>query len=463
MTTSSSIKRLINRLTLSGILLGLGQTAESSPVALRLTIPEASFHVVGDPAPLNWEFLNLSNQRMAFMWEGCCRLNGQVTAKMNQVIIHSKVSNDSSQITAHQFARAARIFPDKTTKFETSISDWLIIPKSGTYELSAKYTGLLESQRPNVTSGWKLWKQSAKSKPIKVTLLTPLDYVSKRIILEQKNGLAFNLAKTNEWNPIEGVKLQLLITNQSKKRMTLSWPTNFGLWFLNSENRRVPLTPTQVKSPFEEITLESNESLQKTVQINGSALESKPFGTYRIFLDYKKENQRVPSNTVETAWHLNQNQITQLLNSASGGAKTGLRNKPLKILRMHIASIEQALNQVSIKKMNSKEKKLLQELQLAAKLKPFSPKPGLVTLKLNTDDDGSVHLMDQSLRHALPQKANLIDQIDTILNVRKHLGWAIALELQMKANVKNQQTTQTVNYLKSLQPRLAKALVIKIN
>jgi hypothetical protein len=355
------------------------------------------------------------------------------------------------------------MYPNKVTKFETSISDWLKIPKSGTYELSAKYTGLLDSQRPNVTSGWKLWKQSAKSEPIKVTLLTPLDYVSKRITLGQKSGLALNLAKTKDWHPIEGVKLQLTITNQSKKRITLSWPTAFGLWFLDAENRRVPLTPTQVKSPFEKITLQPNESLKKTVSINGSALESKPFGSYKIFVDNKNENQRVPSNTIEALWHLNQDQVAKLIHSASGGAKTGLRNKPLKILRMHIDSIEQALNQIPMKEMNSKEKKLLQELQLATKLKPFAPKPGLVTLKLNIADDGSIHFKDQSIRQALSQKANFSYQIDTILNVRKHLGWSIALELQIKANAKNQHTTQTINYLKSLQPRLAKALVIKTN
>ena len=463
MTISSSIKRLINRLTLSGILLGLGQTAETSPVTLRLNIPEAPFYVIGDPAPLNWEFINVSNQPMAFMWEGCCRLNGRVTAKMNQVTINSTVSNDPSQITAHLFAQAARMYPNKITKFETSISDWLKITKSGPYELSAKYTGLLDSQRPNVTSGWKLWKQSAKSEPIKVTLLTPLDYVNKRTMLGQKSGLALNLVKTKDWHPIEGVKLQLTITNQSKKRITVSWPTAFGLWFLDKENRRVPLTPTQVKSSFEKTTIQPNESLKKTVPINGSALESKPFGSYQIFVDNKNENQRVPSNTIEALWHLNQDQVAKLIHSASGGAKTGLRNKPLKILRMHIDSIEQALNQVPMKEMNSKEKKLLQELQLATKLKPFATKPGLVTFNLTLDKDGSINFTDQSLRQLLSQKTNFINQIDAILNVRKHLGWAIALELQMEASVKNQRTTQSINYLKSLQPRLAKALVIKTN
>ena len=463
MTTSWSIKRLIKTLTVSGILLGLVQSVVTSPVTLRLNIPEASFHVVGDPAPLNWEFLNNSNQRMAFMWEGCCRLNGRVMAKMNQLMIHSEISNEPSQITAHQFALAARMYPNKITKFETRISDWLIIPKSGTYELSARYTGLLDTQRPNVSPGWMLWKQTAKSDPINVTLLTPLDYVSKRTTLGQKSGLALNLAKTKDWHPIEGAKLQLTITNQSKKRTTLSWPTDIGLWFLNTDNRRVPLTPTQVKSPFEKIALQPNESLKKTVSISGSALESKSFGSYRIFLDYKNKNQRVPSNLIELNWKLNQNQITKLIHSASGGAKTGLRNKPLKILRMHIASIEQTLNQVPMEEINSNSKKLLKELQLAAKLKPLSPKPGLVKFKLRLENDGSIRFMDQSFLQTFPKIVNSIDQIENILNIRKHLGWAIALEIHTKTSQKNQYTAQTINHLKTLQPSLAKPLVIKIN
>ena len=37
----------------------LGNAAE---VELRLAIPEAPFHVIGDPVPLRWEFMNRGDQ-----------------------------------------------------------------------------------------------------------------------------------------------------------------------------------------------------------------------------------------------------------------------------------------------------------------------------------------------------------------------------------------------------------------
>ena len=86
----------------------LGNAAE---VELRLAIPEAPFHVIGDPVPLRWEFVNRGDQRLAFMWEGCCRLNGRVTASLGQLTLHSDPATSAAQLTAHLFARAARLLP----------------------------------------------------------------------------------------------------------------------------------------------------------------------------------------------------------------------------------------------------------------------------------------------------------------------------------------------------------------
>ena len=111
-----------------GLATPIGQAAQ---VELRITIPEAPFHVIGAPVPLRWEFVNRGAQRLAFMWEGCCQLNGRVTASRGQVTLRSEPATSTAQLTAHRFARAARLLPDKPTVFETYLGDWLNIERSG--------------------------------------------------------------------------------------------------------------------------------------------------------------------------------------------------------------------------------------------------------------------------------------------------------------------------------------------
>ena len=468
MTTSSSRKWPSNwryQLTVIGLLLGLGeafgQAKAPSQVQLQLNIPEAPFHVVGDPAPLNWEFINQSKQRLAFMWEGCCRLNGRVSATLDQVTLQSEPSSDPAQLMAHRFARAARLYPDKSVEFETGISDWLEIRQSGTYQLFARYTGLLDNQRPNVTPGWQLWRQSAESKPVSATLLTPPDYVAKRTNLTKETGLALGLTKNNKWKPIEGTSLTLALKNQSGKQLSIAWPSALGLWILDANGRRVPLSLTRIKSASEELNIKPGGEAQKTVILEGGALGSKPFGTYQVFIDYKTGDKRTPSNTIDIAWQLNQTQLTELLRAAGGGAKTGLRNKPLKLLRLHIASLGQALGQVDSTRLDAKGQRLLQELKLAARLKPFGPKPGLVTLKLSIEKDDTLHFVNQAFGQELPSQGNIVSKLSSLATIRRHLGWTLAVELEPKSGVTKKQATRAIESLKALQPHLAKPPTIK--
>jgi hypothetical protein len=470
MTTSSSRNWPSNwrqRLAVGALLLGLGQAlgqAEApSPVQLRLNIPEAPFHVVGDPAPLNWEFINPGKQRLAFMWEGCCRLNGRVSATLGDVTLQSEPFSDPAQLMAHRFAQAARLYPGKSVQFETGISDWLEIRRSGTYQLSARYTGLLDNQRPNVTPGWQLWRQSAVSKPVETTLLTAPDYVAKRADLARETGLALGLTKNRDWQPIEGTQLSLTLQNSSDKQRSIAWPSALGLWILDANGRRVPLSLTQIKSAPEELSIKPGGMVKKIVPLDGGALESKPFGAYQIFIDYKTRGKRTPSNTIDFDWRLGQAQLAELLHAASGGAKTGLRNKPLKLLRLHIASLGQALGQVDATRFDAKGQRLLQELKLASRLKPFGPKPGLITVKFSIENDGTLQFTNQALGQALPPQASVVEKLSAMTAIRRHLGWAVAVELQPKSGVTEKQATQAVERLNTLRPHLAKLPFFKSN
>ena len=152
-----------------------------------------------------------------------------------------------------------------------------------------------------------------------------------------------------------------------------------------------------------------------------------------------------------------------MLHAASGGAKTGLRNKPLKLLRLHIASLGQALGQVDATRFDAKGQRLLQELKLASRLKPFGPKPGLITVKLSIENDGTLQFTNQALGQALPPQASIVEKISAMTAIRRHLGWAVAVELQPKSEVTEKQSTQAVESLKTLQPHLVRPPVIKPN
>ena len=323
MTTSSSKKPPSNRLAV--FLLALGMTAplgNAAEVELRLAIPEAPFHVTGDPVPLRWEFVNRGDQRLAFMWEGCCRLNGRVTASLGQLTLHSDPATSAAQLTAHRFARAARLLPGKPAIFETNLGDWLNINRSGEYKLTARYTGLLDNQQPQVGRGWQLWKNSATAQPIHATLLTPSDYIARRNQAE----IALRLDGPDRLLLLNPTMLELKLLNLSETPKTMHWPSDFALWFLDATGGRSPLAPTSIRAASEKLVLAKNQRLAKRIEIAPGAFDGQSLEQYRLFVDYKTATSRTPSNAVPLDWQLNVGDLQQLIHLASGGAK----NRPAK-------------------------------------------------------------------------------------------------------------------------------------
>ena len=63
---------------------------------------------------------------------------------------------------------------------------------------------------------------------------------------------------------------------------------------MDANGRRVPLSLTQIKSAPEELSIKPGGMVKKIVPIDGRALESKPFGAYQIFIDYKTGGETNP-------------------------------------------------------------------------------------------------------------------------------------------------------------------------
>jgi hypothetical protein len=457
MTTSSSKKPPSNRLAVSLLALAMAAPLDNAAeVELRLAIPEAPFHVIGDPVPLRWEFMNRGDQRLAFMWEGCCRLNGRVTASLGQLTLHSDPATSAAQLTAHLFARAARLLPGKAAIFETNLGDWLNIDRSGEYKLTARYTGLLDNQQPQIGRGWQLWKDSATANPIRAKLLTPIDYIARR----NQGEITLRLDSPDRLLPLDPTILELKLLNLSETPKTIHWPSDFALWFLETTGGRSPLAPTSIRATSEKLVLAKNQRLVKRIEITPGVFDGRSLEQYRLFVDYKTATSRTPSNAVPLDWQLNVADLKQLIHLASGGAKTGLRNRPLKLMRLHLGELRQTLGQVPASDLNEKGKKLLKELQLAAALKPFSEKPGLVTVKLRITNDGSIQFADEALGQAFQGETLITDQLDDLLNVRKHLGWTVAIQIHPYATTAKKHTAAAFESLKSLQPLLAKPIIL---
>ena len=136
---------------------------------------------------------------------------------------------------------------------------------------------------------------------------------------------------------------------------------------------------------------------------------------------------------------------------------------PAVFAALIIASLGQALGQVDATRFDAKGQRLLQELKLASRLKPFGPKPGLITVKLSIEKDGTLQFTNQALGQALTPQASVFEKLSAMTAIRRHLGWAVAVELQPKSGVTEKQATQAVESLKTLQPHLVRLPVIKPN
>ena len=219
---------------------------------------------------------------------------------------------------------------------------------------------------------------------------------------------------------------------------------------MDTTGRRTPLTPTRIRTAPEKLVLSKNQSLTKRIEIDSSKLEGRALGRYRLFVDFKTATNRTPSNAVPLDWRLDTAELQQLIRMASGGARDGRRNRPLKLMRLHLGEIDQALDQVPESELSENGRKLLGELQLAAGLKPIAPKPGQVTVKLRITSDGSIQFADTALDQVFRDNKPTTEQIAAMVNVRRHLGWIITLELRPDKATTPEQLAAAYESLKPL-------------
>ncbi len=418
-------------------LLAAPVSSSGQTVQAELIIPPAETHVIGDPILLYWRFKNTGGEPLGFMWEGCCRLNGRLAV---EIAGQPVPPTPPGEALAHMFAKAERLDPGSARDFDTRLSDWVRLERSGTYQLTGQYTGVLPSQQPQVPRGLGLWRDAASTPPLQIELITPVDYLQQRPDREKRRGLALKLSGPDKVHSLQPPPLKLEIRNDSRQPQKLAWPQCLDLWVLDSQGLRVPNISTEVESPYEDMTLMPGTAITRDIPFGHERFEGLPFGDYRVFIDLRPGSNtapRVPSTARLMRWELTTDDAAALVNHASQGSATGLRNPSLKLLRVHVADIGTALATVKDSLNSPKSLALAEELALAACLKPAAPIPGTVIIPMKLQADGAWQIASNEFaRCANNVRDGGTNQIRSILAVRRHLGWQVGLELRAVSDTK---------------------------
>ncbi|HKS37823.1 MAG TPA: hypothetical protein VJW76_11575 [Verrucomicrobiae bacterium] len=435
----------------------LPAAAAESPVQAELVIPPGETHVIGDPIQLIWRFRNNSTEPLAFMWEGCCRLNGRltVTAEGKSVALIPP-----GQALGHRFARAERLDPGKPRDFDTFLSDWVRLSESGTYQLQGRYVGVLPEQQPQVPRNLKLWRDTAATAPIEVSVLSVDDYLRQRETRTTQRKLSLQLAGPRVLPPLRPSPLQLTIRNQGNVEQKLIWPNDAQLWIVNTKGQRLGLGTigTAIEGAYEENVLKPGAAITREIAFGSEKLEGEPFGDYRVFIDLQTADKpRVPSNAIEVRWGLSDSDVAELVRQAASGPRVGLRNPPLKLLRAYLGELRTSLEAISLDGAGTNVVALARQLRLAACLKPLGPKPGRVDFTIHIARAGSWRLAGTVEDCLAKAGTTAVDRVSSLLGVRRHLGWDVGLRVEPDDDATIERIMNVMTELRSFEDELATA------
>ncbi|MCD6049397.1 MAG: hypothetical protein K0Q55_800 [Verrucomicrobia bacterium] len=423
---------LLGGLMLQSAFLASAQAAEGA-VSAELVVPPAETYVIGDNIPLYWRFTNRSTNALGFMWEGCCRVNGRLTISREGQEVPPI---PPSQALAHMFAKAEVLAPGKARDFESSLSDWVQLPATGTYQLHGRYTGVLDSQRPQVPRGVNLWRDAAITGTNQLSVLSVTDYLKERSERTAKRGLSVELSGALKFPVLGAADWHLRVRNTGGQPRVFRWPTDFSIWIVNAQGVRESRVPSALDGEYAEVTLPPGQQFTQPIRLDYARMEGEPPGKYQIFIDLQKAADgapRVPSNPLPLFWEFSTNDVAQLVSKAATGSKAGLRNPALKFLRVYLAEFKPQLQAATIPAPETRAVELLEELRLAAELKALVPQPGRKDWGITVKPSGAWELADEKSLILLGAEKAPLENVQRLAQVKRHLGLDLGLVLQPEA------------------------------
>ncbi len=412
-----------------------GSTRVRAAVELRLRVPAAETWVLGDVIPLHWRFVNQSTQALGFMWEGCCRLNGQLAVTAGD---RSLPTAPPGQALAHMFAKADRLEPRQPKEYETRVADWVALPGTGTYELRGTYRGVLPTQFPQLQRGLALWRDAASSPPVSVSVLAVDAYLAQRPDREQRRGLTLRLEGPPVLPVTAPARFRVALAHRGPAPRSLAWPDDVALWVVDPAGTRVAPAAV-IAGDTETLTLAPGTTVEREFALPPGTYEGESPGAYRFFVDLAATpagEPRVPAPPIPVSWQLGEAEVRELLAAAARGAGSGARNAPLKLLRVHLADVAPflaALAHPAHPALAPSELALARRLDQAATLRPLGPKPGHVDLELDVPASGPPIWARPEVRATLARLDPLPSpdaQLRELLALRRHLGWEITVILR---------------------------------
>lgn len=488
-SSSKSIPRLFSALLLAAI---PSLPAATQPaVSLELFVPPAKTYVIGDQIELQWTFRNHTPEQLAFMWEGCCRVNGRVDMKRqgppvpspsgvrpshvgfgpgiyNASCQHCRMERQKTELTvpatsqgpatAHMFARAARLPAKGVQSFKTDLANWVLLESTGDYKLSGGYLGVHPKQRPQMPKGAKLWDGITSSPAIELSLLTVADYGTERAARQRARGLQLDLSAPERAIPASRTDLGIEIINKTATNQTLIWPGEAALWVMDTTGRRLPDSRYAISDYGSPILLKPNVATSVRLSLAEDFFAGKPFGLYDVFVELKASTNaiRTPSNSAKVRWTLDQEDVRKLILDAADRPAVGHRNPPLKLLRMHLGEIATNLQMLNTNKFSGQAVKLAFDLRTASLLKPIQSRPGTANLNLRINADGSASFQEPAIRKALDAR-DTVTQLREIIALRRHLGWMIAINLRIDRSANLSAIQHWITELHAVRSSLTKA------
>lgn len=431
-------------------------------VELSLRIPPAETYVLGDPIPLGWSFRNQGSRALGFMWEGCCRLNGKLEVSATGKSLDTV---PSGQALAHMFAKAEKLEPGVTREYDTKVSDWVLLPGTGEFELRGRYRGVLPTQVPQIPRGLDLWRDAAESGVIRLTVLSPRDYLAQREVREQRRGMRVRCVVPGRLRALGSQELRVQVENLRDQPRRLRWPEDLNLWFLDAQGHRA-LPSLVLNGPSEVLELPPRGAVERVAMLAPERFEGEPLGAYQAFVELHEagpEAPRVPSLPQPIRWELDDAEVQGLLAAAARGGGTGARNAQLKFLRVYLAEVGPALERASAatQALPAEARALAGRLAVAARLKPISPRPGLVELSLDIPASGAPAWTDARIPAALASFGpDWAQQLGTVLAARRHLGWEVGVVLRPDPEAPVGRTVEFVERLDSWRDELASVPVV---
>ncbi|MBG89691.1 MAG: hypothetical protein CMO80_22715 [Verrucomicrobiales bacterium] len=459
--------------------------AAPSPIKLTLSIPPAKTRVIGDQIPLFWTFENTTEEALAFMWEGCCRVNGRVAMKRisgpaslpgtvrashvgfgpgiyNSSCQHCRLARRDTELevqaakqgpaTAHMFAKAIRLNAGRDQKLPSALDNWVLLEETGDYTLTGHYLGVHPKQKPQMPKRTKLWSDRAQSDSIKLSLLSVDDYLKEATARQNARGIQLRLQAPSQLKPFAPATLTLTLNNTAETNQTINWPGDAELWMVDPKGRRLPASRYAIGRFGPPIQLPPNQPKEVTFKIGHELLSGSAFGSYRVFMELKEKptQLRTPSNDLQLNWNIDETTALQLITGAAERPAVGHRNPQLKLLRVYLLELAETLAQLQLPTATEKSRALLHDLQQAALLKPHQRTPGRAIINLSVSNSGA-QLQDPPLLRAFASSpAPLRNQLSRIAQLRRHLGWTLVLNLRISPDTQAKTINTLIAEVKSL-------------